>query len=67
MATGPAPLPLVAVSDTRSPRRVEVDSAGSIVPAAMINEWLTHVRSHGWTEKDLGVVWLGRSRQGVTR
>jgi len=62
MATGPAPLSLVAVSDTRCPGRVEVDSAEQHVPAAMIKEWLTHLRSHGWTE-----VWLGRARQGVTR
>ena len=67
MVTGPAPLPLVAVSDTRCPGRVEVDSAERHVPAAMIKEWLAHLRSHGWTEKELGVVWLGRSRQGVTR
>jgi len=56
MATGPAPLSLVAVIDTRCPGRVEVDSAERHVPAA-----------NGWTEKDLGVVWLGRARQGVTR
>ena len=62
MATGPAPLPLVAVSDTRYPGRVEVDSAGSTVRAAMIKGWPTHVRSHGCTEKD-----LGPARQGVTR
>lgn len=67
MATGPAPLSLVAVSDTRCPGRVEVDSAEQHVPAAMIKGWLTHLRSHGWTEKDLGVVWLGQARQGVTR
>jgi hypothetical protein len=67
MATGPAPLPLVAVSDTRCPGRVEVDSAEQHVAAATIKEWLTHLRSHGWTEKELGVVWQGRSRQGVTR
>jgi hypothetical protein len=65
MATGPAPLPLVAVNDTRCPGRVEVDSAEQHVPAAMIKEWLTDLRSHGWT--DLGEVWLGRARQGVTR
>jgi hypothetical protein len=67
MATGPAPLPLVAVSDTRCPRGVEVDSAEPTVPAAMIKEWPTRVRSHGSTEKDLGVGWLDRARQGVTR
>ena len=67
MATGPAPLPLVAVNDTRCPGRVEVDSAEQNVPAAMIKEWLTHLRSHGWTEKDLVEVWLGRARQRVTR
>ena len=49
------------------PQGVEVDSAEQHVPAAMIKEWLTHLRSHGWTEKELGVVWLGRSRQGVMR
>ena len=39
MVTGPAPLPLVAVSDTRCRSRVEVDS---------------HLRTHGCTEQDLG-------------
>jgi hypothetical protein len=63
MATGRAPRPLVAVSDTRCPGRVEVDAAEEDIPAPMIKEWPTHLRSHGWTEKELGVVWRGRSGQ----
>lgn len=67
MTSGPVALPPVAVSDKRCPTRVEVDSAERHVPAVMVKEWLAHLRSHGWTEKDLGVVWLLRARQGVTR
>jgi hypothetical protein len=33
----------------------------------VVKEWLNHLRSHGWTEKDLSVAWLVRGRQGVTR
>ena len=67
MAAEPVVLSPVPVSDRRCPARVEVDSAEQHVPAVMVKEWLTHLRSHGWTEKDLGVVWLLRARQGVTR
>jgi hypothetical protein len=55
------------VSDKRCPERVEVDPAEQIVSAAQVKAWVAHLRSHGWTEKDLGLVWLSRARQGVTR
>jgi hypothetical protein len=67
MAAVPASLPAVPVIDKRCPDRVEVDPAEQIVPAAQVKAWVVHLRSHGWTEKDLGLVWLSRARQGVTR
>lgn len=67
MASAPAPLPSLPASDKRCPDRVEVDPSDQIVSAATVKTWLTHLRSHGWTEKDLGVLWLVRARQGVTR
>jgi len=44
-----------------------VDSADAQVSAATVKAWVAHLRTHGWTEKDLGLVWLMRARQGVTR
>ena len=67
MASAPAPLPPVPVSDKRCPNRVEVDPAEQLISAAVVREWLNHLRSHGWTEKDLSVAWLARARQGVER
>jgi hypothetical protein len=67
MATVPAPLPQIPPKDVRCPDRVEVDSADVVVPAATVKAWIAHLRTHGWTEKDLGLVWLMRARQGVTR
>jgi hypothetical protein len=67
MAAVPASLPGVPVSDKRCPERVEVDPAEQIISAAQVKAWVAHLRSHGWTEKDLGLVWLSRARQGVTR
>jgi hypothetical protein len=67
MSTAPESPPPVPVIDKRCPDRVEVDPAERIVSAAQVKAWLTHLRSHGWTEKDIGVVWLSRARQGVTR
>jgi len=67
MASVPAPLPGVPVIDKRCPDRIEVDPGDQIVPAAQVKAWVAHLRSHGWTEKDLGLVWLSRARQGVTR
>ena len=64
MATGPAPLPLVAVSDTRCPGRVEVDSAEQHVPAAMIKEWLTHLALMGGRRRIWAWCgWAGRGRE----
>ncbi|HWN54409.1 MAG TPA: hypothetical protein VNP91_04810 [Methylomirabilota bacterium] len=67
MATVPAPLPQISPKDVRCPGRIEVDSADVLVPAATVKAWVAHLRTHGWTEKDLGLVWLMRARQGVTR
>jgi hypothetical protein len=63
-----APL-LPAAPDKRKPcpDRIEVDSQERIVSAATVKAWLTHLRSHGWTDQDLGIVWLSRAKQGVTR
>ena len=67
MASVPAPLPPVPISDKRCPNRVEVDSSEQVVSAVVVREWLNHLRSHGWTDKDLSLVWISRARQGVTR
>ena len=67
MAAVPASLPAVPVTDKRCPDRVEVDPAEQIISAVQVKAWVAHLRSHGWTEKDLGLVWLSRARQGVTR
>jgi hypothetical protein len=67
MAISPAPQPVVAVIDKRCPDRIEVRPDEQVVSAAMVKAWVAHLRSHGWTEKDLGLVWLARARQGVTR
>ncbi|HEY4909413.1 MAG TPA: hypothetical protein VIJ73_07925 [Methylomirabilota bacterium] len=67
MAPAPAPLPEIPVSDKRCPNRVEVDPAEQLVSAVVVKEWLNHLRSHGWTDKDMSVAWLVRGRQGVTR
>lgn len=49
------------------PNRIEVDRDQQHVPAATIKAWVAHLRSHGWTDKDLELVWLTRARQGLTR
>ena len=67
MASTPAPLSPIPVSDKRCPDRVEVNSADLIVPAATVKSWVAHLRSHGWTDKDLSLAWIVRARQGVTR
>ena len=67
MTSVPAPLPPIPTSSKRCPNRVEVDSSEQVVSAAVVREWLNHLRSHGWTDKDLSLVWISRARQGVTR
>lgn len=67
MASAPAPLPAVPVSDKRCPDRIEVDPTDLIVSAATVKSWVAHLRSHGWTDKDLSLTWIARARQGVTR
>ena len=49
------------------PDRIEVERGAQLVPAATVKAWVDHLRSHGWTDKELGLVWLTRTRQGVTR
>ena len=67
MAVSPAPLPALPVLDKRCPDRIEVHPDEQVVSAAMVKAWVAHLRSHGWTEKDLGLVWLARASQGVIR
>ena len=67
MASALAFPPAVPVSDKRCPNRVGVDPAEQLISAAKVKEWLNHLRSHGWTDKDLSVAWLVRARQGVER
>jgi hypothetical protein len=57
----------VPAIDKRCPDRIEVDASDQVVSAAQVKAWLAHLRSHGWTDKDLGLIWLTRARQGVTR
>ena len=72
MAVSPEPLPAapvpgVPILDKRCPDRIEVNAGDRVVPAAQIKAWVAHLRSHGWTDKELGLIWLSRARQGVTR
>ena len=62
-----SPVPGVPILDKRCPDRVEVNADDRVVTAAQIKAWVAHLRTHGWTDKDLGLVWLSRARQGVTR
>ena len=61
------PVPGVPILDKRCPDRIEVNAGDRVVPAAQIKAWVAHLRSHGWTDKELGLIWLSRARQGVTR
>ena len=45
----------------------EVDRDEAEVPAATVKAWVAHLRSHGWADADLALVWLTRAKQGVTR
>ena len=47
------------------PDRIEVDRDAAVVSAATVKAWVAHLRSHGWTDKERGLVWLTRTRQGV--
>lgn len=49
------------------PDRIEVERDQQHVPGATIKAWVAHLRSHGWMDKDLDLVWLTRARQGLTR
>jgi hypothetical protein len=49
------------------PDRVEVERDQLVVPGATVKAWVAHLRSHGWLDKDLELVWLTRARQGLTR
>ena len=59
--------PLAAVSARECPNRIEVERDVALVPAATVKAWIAHLRSHGWTDKELDLVWLTRARHGVTR
>lgn len=59
--------PLAPAIAKECPNRVEVERDVPLVPAATVKAWVAHLRSHGWTDKELDLVWLTRARQGVTR
>ncbi len=64
--TAPAsPAPLAGAQPC--PDRIEVDRDQLHVPAPTIKAWVAHLRSHGWLDKDIELVWLTRARQGLTR
>ncbi len=63
--TPDAPPPPAAA--TQCPGRIEVERDERVVPAATVKAWVAHLRSHGWTDKELDLVWLTRARHGVTR
>ncbi len=60
-------LPPARSNGRQCPDRIEVDRDERHVPAATVKAWIAHLRSHGWTDKELDLVWLTRARQGVTR
>ena len=62
-----SPMPLNPPKDVRCEGRIEVDVNDEIVPAVTVKAWIAHLRTHGWTDQELGLVWLLRGRQGVTR
>ena len=49
------------------PNRIEVETGAEIVSAADVKAWVAHLRSHGWTDRELDLVWISRARHGVTR
>jgi hypothetical protein len=61
--------PLTTLPSPRVPcaNRVEVDRGVQIVSAADVRAWVAHLRSHGWTDSELDLVWITRARQGVVR
>lgn len=66
--TTPSPTALPPrVSAPPCPDRVEVNAEDRMVTAKTVQAWLDHLRTHGWTDKDLSPVWLLRARTGVTR
>jgi hypothetical protein len=67
MAVMPSPLPQTPPKDVRCAGRIEVDAEDQIVPALTVKAWVAHLRTHGWTEQEIGLIWLLRARQGVTR
>lgn len=52
---------------TRCPDCIEVDPGEREIAAATVKTWLAHLRSHGWTDRDLDIQWLTRARHGFTR
>jgi hypothetical protein len=49
------------------PNRIEVEAGTQSVTAVEVRTWLAHLRSHGWTDSELDLVWITRARYGVTR
>jgi hypothetical protein len=67
MPTNDRPLPPSLPGRLPCANRVEVDPGTDIVSAADVREWVAHLRSHGWTDSELDLVWITRARQGVVR
>jgi hypothetical protein len=63
----PSPKPAAPSINKQCPGRIEVDPSEREVSAETVKAWVTHLRSHGWTDKDLDLHWLIRARRGVTR
>jgi len=61
------PKPTAPIKPLQCPGRIEVDPGDRAVPAATVKAWIDHLRSHGWTDRDLDLHWLTRARHGVTR
>ncbi len=63
----PSPKASVPARQTQCPGRIEIDPDDREVSAATVKAWVAHLRSHGWTDRDLDLQWLTRARHGFTR
>ena len=61
------PIPPPRPTGTPCPDRIEVPMGEQNVPAATVKAWIAHLRTHGWTDADIPLIWLMRARHGVDR
>jgi hypothetical protein len=59
--------PLLPSKPLRCATPIEVDPTDLEVSAATVKAWISHLRSHGWTDHDLDLHWISRARSGVIR